>query len=181
MVEAVRGNGARAYPLDALAVLRAAEPDSLGGVFAAQVIEHFFPGELLGFLRLAQERLAEGGLLVLESLNPATLGVLAKSCYRDLDHKQPIHPEYLKQLLEAMGFAQVEVHYLMPFSEQERLADLAPAAQLGLPEAARTALQGLIDRLNGAIYGLQDYYLTALKLPPASAPEVPKESESAAS
>jgi len=175
MVEAVRQSGARAYPLDALAVLREALPGSLGGIFAAQLIEHLFPGELLGFLRLAQERLADGGLLVLESLNPATLGVLAKSYYRDLDHKQPIHPEYLKLLLEAIGFEQVQVHYQMPFSEQERLPDLAPAAQLGLPEAARTALQGLIDRLNGAIYGPQDYHLTALKPPPASASETTRE------
>ena len=74
-----------------------------------------------------------------------------------------------------MGFAQVEVRYLMPFSESERLADLAPAAQLGLPEAARAALQGLIDRLNGAIYGLQDYYLTALKPPPAPTPDARRE------
>ena len=104
-------------------------------------------------------RVADGGRIVIETLNPASLGVIAKSYYCDLDHKQPIHPEYMKSLLEMAGFDQVELHFLAPFDESERLPDLPPAKQLGIATEARDALQARIDRLNQCLFGMQDYYV----------------------
>jgi SAM-dependent methyltransferase len=159
MVRFCRQRGVQVIQSDALSALRAAAPATLGGIFAAQVIEHLFPGELLAFLRLAGERLTPGGLLVIESLNPSVLGVLAKSYYRDIDHKQPVHPQYLKLLLELAGFEQVNLGFLSPFKDDERLPDLLPAGELGLSDAAHDAIQIHIDRLNALLFGMQDYYV----------------------
>ncbi len=63
MIEICREHEVAAVHAGALAALRSVEPASLGGVFASQVIEHLFPGELLTFLKLARERLAPGGVI----------------------------------------------------------------------------------------------------------------------
>jgi O-antigen chain-terminating methyltransferase len=173
MVELCLKNGNHVEKMEALEALRSTPDGSLGGIFASQVIEHFFPGQLLEFLTLARRKLAAGGRLVLETLNPASLGVLAKSYYRDLDHKQPIHPEYMQNLLEMAGFAGVTLGYLAPFREDERLAELPAADALGLPAAARETLQERLDNLNRLLYGMQDYYVSAWQGEPlrTAAPE----------
>ena len=163
MVETARGKGLEAYVKDALAALTEQGQATLGGVFAAQVAEHLFPGDLLELIRLAADRLASGGRLLLETVNPASPGAMAKSYYQDLDHKQPIHPDAMKILLEQAGFEQVEIGFLSPFSEAERLPDLPPVEASGLsPEAHRT-LQDRLDRLNAFLFGYQDYYVTGVR------------------
>jgi SAM-dependent methyltransferase len=167
MIETCREHEVTAVHADALAALRSIEVASLGGIFASQVIEHLFPGELLTVLKLARERLAPGGVIVLETLNPETLGVLAKSYYQDLDHKQPVDPEYLAGLLELRGFERVELHRLRRFEPADRLPDLPPPAQLGLGDPAYGLLKGMVERLNAVIWGPQDYYVVA-EVPAAS-------------
>jgi hypothetical protein len=88
---------------------------------------------------------------------------MAKSYYQDLDHKQPIHPDYMKILLEQAGFEQVEVGYLSPFSEVERLPDLPPQAGSGFTPEAHRALQVRFDWLNEFLFGFQDYYVTGVR------------------
>jgi hypothetical protein len=161
MIEMCRAAGDYVEQKDALTVLRDVRPASLGGVFAAQVVEHLFPGELLELLRLARRKLAQGGILLLETLNPSSLGVLAKSYYRDIDHKQPIHPDYLKMLVELAGFEQVQRHDLHPFDEEERIPPLPESDRLGLPPVARQALQDRLDRIDALLHGAQDYYVVA--------------------
>ena len=167
MIEICREHEVTVVHAGALAALRSVEPATLGGVFASQVIEHLFPGDLLTFLTLARQRLAPGGVMVLETLNPETLGVLAKSYYQDLDHKQPVDPEYLAGLLELRGFERVEVRRLRRFEPPGRLPDLPPADQLGLGDQAHELLKGVVERLNNVIWGPQDYYVVA-EVPTAS-------------
>ncbi len=76
-----------------------------------------------------------------------------------MDHKLPLHPEYLKLLLDLAGFEQVELHYSAPFGPEERLADLPPANEIGLTPAAREAVQNTIARLNDRLFGMQDYHV----------------------
>ncbi len=172
MIEICRHNGEHVVDMDAIAALRSVQPASLGGVFAAQVVEHLFPGELLTFLRLARTRLAQGGRMILETLNPASVGVLIKSYFRDIDHKQPVHPEYLKLLTTLAGFERVELHYLSPFEEKERLPNLPTAKKLGITDQAREELQQRFDQLNELLYGMQDYYILAEQGDPLSPEEV---------
>ena len=62
-------------------------PDgSLGGLFAAQVVEHLEPAYLLSFLELAFHKLRPGGRLVLETLNPSCWVAFFESYIRDITH-----------------------------------------------------------------------------------------------
>lgn len=161
MAEICRDNGDHVVDKDALGALEGIDEGKLGGVFAAQVIEHFFPGDLVRFIALARRKLAPGGVVILETLNPASLGVLAKSYWRDLEHKQMIHPEYLKGMLELAGFVEVELQYLSPFDERDKLPELPAAAELGISEEAREALRQRQEKLNDLLFGMQDYFVVA--------------------
>ncbi len=159
--------------LDALGALKVSPPASLGGVFSSQVIEHLFPGEVLSFLKLSYDAIAPGGVLIIETLNPQSLGVLAKSYYRDLDHKQPIDPDYLSKLVQLAGFENVEVHRIREFGAQERLPELPDAQRLGVTLEAHRALKKIVDKLNATIWGSQDYFVIGEIPVSAGAPDAP--------
>lgn len=176
MAEAARSRGVHVEQLDALTALASVKPASLGGIFAGQVAEHLFPGELARLIRLARRQLAPGGIIILETVNVSSPAAFAKSFTRDLDHKLPLHPQYLKLLLESAGFANVELHCIAPFAENERPAPLPPAEELGIGAEARAALQERLDFLDQSLFGMQDYYVQAEQaqpLPPDDPTDVP--------
>jgi SAM-dependent methyltransferase len=111
MVAYARGEGLDVQQADALAYLEALPAGSLGGVFAAQVVEHLPPPQLFRLLELAARALRPGGLLVAETINP--LSPLALRAYfADLTHAQPLVPDTLALLARQAGFRSVEVRYL---------------------------------------------------------------------
>src|SRR6185436_13708059 len=71
MVEVCRGKGLEAETADALTYLRGLPDASLGGLFAAQVVEHLEPRYLARLLDAAFEKLRPGAPIVLETINPA--------------------------------------------------------------------------------------------------------------
>src|SRR6188472_231332 len=70
MVAFARGAGLDVVQADAVAYLEGLDDGSLGGVFAAQLVEHLPPAALLRLLQLAARKLRPGGLLVAETINP---------------------------------------------------------------------------------------------------------------
>ena len=98
MVDTCRVRGLDAVEGDGVSYLAAVDDGSLGGIFAAQVVEHLEPGYLLRLLDLAFHKLAAGGVLVLETLNPACWVAFFESYIRDITHVRPLHPETLKYL-----------------------------------------------------------------------------------
>jgi 2-polyprenyl-3-methyl-5-hydroxy-6-metoxy-1,4-benzoquinol methylase len=161
MVQVCEEHKVLAKPMNALEAIQSVDDASLGGVFSSQVIEHMFPGDLLTFIAIARKKIAPGGVIVLESLNPQSLGVLAKSYYKDLDHKRAIDPDYLALLLEAVGFANASARRTMPFSDADRLPNLPEQAKSGLTPEAHRAIQTAIDKLNAAIWCEQDFHVFA--------------------
>lgn len=159
MAEEAGSKGATVERIDGIEALRNSAPASLGGVFAAQVVEHLFPAELGELLTLAREKLACGGLIVLETVNVSSPVAMSKSFYGDMDHKLPLHPEYLKLLLDLAGFEDVELHFSAPFGPEERLADMPAAVEIGMTPEARDAMQDTITRLNDRLFGMQDYHV----------------------
>jgi len=113
MVAYARGEGLEVERADALAYLEAVQPGSLGGVFAAQVVEHLPPRALFHLLELAARALRPGGLLVAETINPLSPLAL-RSYFADLTHAQPLVPETLALLARQAGFREVETRYLNP-------------------------------------------------------------------
>jgi SAM-dependent methyltransferase len=160
MVLECREQGLDVLEEDAIGHLTGLEPASLGGIFASQVLEHFEPVDVIGFFDLAAEKVAEGGAIVVETVNPQSLFVFANSLYLDLGHARPLHPQTLAFLAERAGLREVRVDYLSPPDEDTRLQ--------GLPEVSDEELGPLVERLDenfrridALLFGPQDYALIA--------------------
>jgi O-antigen chain-terminating methyltransferase len=169
MVEVCRAHGLDASHGDARAYLRGLPDASLGGLVAVQVIEHLEPSYLVEFLTLAFDKLRPGARLVLETINPACWVAFFESFLRDLTHQKPIHPETLQFLLQASGFADVEIVYRAPIDEAGKLARVTPRPE-HFGDTAPDALTELVssfnanvDRLNGRLFSFQDYAAIATK------------------
>ncbi|HYU78321.1 MAG TPA: class I SAM-dependent methyltransferase [Vicinamibacterales bacterium] len=121
MVEICRARGLEATRDDALGHLRALPDDSIGGLFAAQVVEHLPPDYLLAFLSEAQRVLRRGAPIVLETINVACWLAFFQSYIRDITHARPLHPDTLKYLVVASGFSAVEVQFRAKVDEADRL------------------------------------------------------------
>ena len=154
MVEVCRQKGLDAEEADALACLRAQPDGSLGGLFAAQVIEHLEPHYLTALLDAAFDKLRPGAPIVLETINPACWFAFFESYIRDITHVRAIHPDTLKYLLVANGFQHVEIRYRAPYPEHEKLQPLPPTASLG--ESVDT-LNANVERLNRLLFTWLDY------------------------
>jgi hypothetical protein len=109
----VRQLGERGFdvaPGDPLDALGTAGPGSLGAVTAFRYVERLDPAELARFADLAAAALQPGGALVVETANPA--GVAATDFHVDPLARRPVHPAFLRFVVEAAGFVDVEVRYL---------------------------------------------------------------------
>ncbi|HZI80775.1 MAG TPA: methyltransferase domain-containing protein [Vicinamibacterales bacterium] len=153
MVEVCVQKGLDASKADALEYLRAQPARSLGGLLAAQVVEHLEPAYLTHLLDAAYAALRPGAPIVLETINPACWFAFFESYVRDITHVRPLHPDTLKFLLQASGFGGVEIRYQAPYPEHHKLQRVAPAA---LGDAAET-LNANVDKLNSLLFTHLDY------------------------
>jgi O-antigen chain-terminating methyltransferase len=169
MVEVCRSRGLEATQGDARGYLSRLPDASLGGLIAVQVIEHLEPAYLSSVIALAYDKLRPGARLVFETINPACWVAFFESFIRDLSHVKPIHPETLQFLLQANGFANVEIAYRSPIGEGGRLQKVTPRpAHFG--ETSTDAMTELVssfnsnvDRLNGRLFSFQDYAAIATR------------------
>jgi SAM-dependent methyltransferase len=122
MVAFARGEGLDVEQADVVGYLDGLDDGALGGVFAAQLVEHLPPPVLLRFLELAQAKLRPGGLLVAETINPLSPLAL-RNYFADLTHAQPLVPETLVLLARHAGFQEVETRFL---NAPEPLEDVDP-------------------------------------------------------
>jgi SAM-dependent methyltransferase len=111
MVAYARGDDLAVEQADVLAQLESLEDGSLGGIFAAQLVEHLPPPALFRLLELAARKLRPGGLLVAETINPLSPLAL-RSYFADLTHAQPLVPETLVLLAKQAGFRDVQTRFL---------------------------------------------------------------------
>jgi len=166
MTEICRARGLNVEQADALSYLRAQPDESLGGLLAAQVVEHLEPPYLVQFLETAHQKLRPGALLVLETINAACWVAFFESYIRDITHVRPLHPDTLKYLVVASGFHDVNVQFRAPIEEAgklERLAAPAGGAAVGTnPVAELTrAFNANMDRLNERMFTYLDYAIVA--------------------
>jgi SAM-dependent methyltransferase len=110
MVAFAGGEGLEVEQGDVLAALAALDDGSLGGIFAAQLVEHLPAPTLLRLLEVAAEKLRPGGVLVAETINPLSPLAL-RNYFADLTHAQPLVPDTLALLARQAGFARVEIRY----------------------------------------------------------------------
>jgi SAM-dependent methyltransferase len=159
MVETARSRGLDAVEGDALAFVRALPDASLDGVFSAQVVEHLDPSYLMALLEALFHKLRPGGVIALETINPACWVAFFESYIRDITHVRALHPETLQYLMRVSGFQSVEIELRSPVKEADKLR--AIAARAIEPEPLLAALVDTFNentaKLNARMFTFQDY------------------------
>ena len=153
MVEVCRQKGLTASRADALAFLRTQPPGSLGGLLAAQVVEHVDPAYLTDLLDAAWATLKPGAAIVLETINPACWFAFFESYIRDITHVRPLHPDTLKYLLLASGFQDVDIRFRSPYPEHDKLQKLPGA---GLDDTT-DVFNANVEKVNRLLFTYLDY------------------------
>lgn len=158
MVEACRRRGLEVVQGDALEILAAQPPGSLGAVTALHLFEHLPAGTWAGIVQAAVAALRPGGVVLVECPNPEALRVGADLFWIDPTHRTPVHRQALAFVLRALGLEVVENTLLHPFPPEQMLA--APE----LP----AELRGVAMRLDALLSAPRDFLLVARKpsLPP---------------
>ncbi len=146
MVDACHEQGLIAVQDDLLHFLKSVGENSLLGLTAFQVVEHLPVDYLIEFIKAARRRIADGGVIILETVNPDSLSSL-KNFYLDLTHQNPIPPTTLKFVVESAGFKNVAVRYTSEIAEESKLKGTDPN----------------IQKLNQLLFGPQDYAVIGWK------------------
>jgi O-antigen chain-terminating methyltransferase len=161
MAELCRSRGLDVTEADAVGYLSALPDASLGGIFAAQVVEHLQPGYLLRFLELACQKVRPGGRVVLETLNPACWVAFFDSYIRDITHVWPLHPDTLQYLALASGFTRAEIEFRSPVPEHQRLQHVPGDQSDAVVRELCATFNENVDRLNARLYTHLDYAIVA--------------------
>lgn len=165
MVEVVRERGLQATQADGLSYLESIPDGSLGGLIAAQVVEHLQPSYLVTLLRTAYDKLRPGSPIVLETINPACWYAFFSSYIRDFTHVRPIHPETMQYLLQASGFGNVSIRYSAPVPDHMKIKRLEMPKNLDIGNEvtaralydASLVLNENANTLNNLLFTYLDY------------------------
>lgn len=137
---------------DALSYLKTCEDNSIGGIFAGQVIEHLSQEYLLELIDVAYSKLSRGAFFIAETPNPQLLLTFTNAFYLDMSHTKPVHPETMRFLLESAGYLDIaviyneksKIDYKLPLLNAENVKDLE-------------GFNNGINQLNDLLFGYQDY------------------------
>ena len=109
MLAACKELGLNAINKDALLALKESPDESQVVVSGFHIAEHLPFDPLLRIIKEAKRVLKPGGLLILETPNPANIYVSSNSFYIDPTHNRPIPSELLSFLPEFYGFTRIKV------------------------------------------------------------------------
>ncbi|AAC07137.1 methyltransferase domain-containing protein [Aquifex aeolicus] len=116
LIDLLKKRGFKVFNMDAISFLEQFD-EALDAITAFQVIEHMSIKYLKKFLELSYKKLSNGGLIILETINPWNIEAFARF-YLDETHVRPIVPEYLYFLLKYIGFKDVKVIFLSPLEKE---------------------------------------------------------------
>jgi O-antigen chain-terminating methyltransferase len=156
MVEVCRARGLDVTEADVVSYLEGLPDASLGGLFAAQVVEHLQPAYLLRFLELAHHKLRSGAPIVLETLNPACWVAFFESFIRDITHVWPLHPETLRYFVLASGFSRAQIEFRSPVPPHHRLQPAAAPLDSPIADLVET-FNANVEKLNARMFTDLDY------------------------
>jgi O-antigen chain-terminating methyltransferase len=148
-VEECRARGLDVAFADAIGALATSPDNSCSVITAFHIIEHLPFETLVKLIDHSLRVLRPGGLLILETPNPANLVVAAERFYFDPTHRNPLPSELTSYLLESRGFGEV------------RILPLHPVGWGSLQDYQDPMLAYLQDKL----FGPQDYAALARKSP----------------
>lgn len=156
MLKIAEERGLSCKKSDALDFLKNLEDQSLGGIFSAQVIEHFEPHYLRDVITESFRVLKIGSPILLETINPLCLFALSNIYFLDITHQKPLHPEYMRYLLESSGFSGVEILYNNALSD-ERLEEVSP------DQPAARIFNSNVDKLNNLLFSSPIYAIKGVR------------------
>ncbi len=164
LVSRCRGRGLDARHGDMVAHLASLPDASLGGIVSLQVVERLSTDDLNRFFALAHRKLAPGGCLLVETVNPTCLCTFADTFYLDLARTRPIHPESLSFLAESVGFSPVELLWRSPVPPEAKLRQVDIFHRVGtFEDAFLNTVNDNFNRLNELLWGYRDYAVVAWK------------------
>jgi len=171
MVALCRADGLDVTEAAAPPYLRHCRDGELGGLIALQVVEHLPPDYLLELIDEAHRVLSPGSPMLLETINVASWSAFFSSYLRDITHVRPLHPDTLRFLVDAAGFADIDVQLRAPIPAAQQLARTPERTRLtttpGESGQGLAALYDSIDRnvnlLNDLIFAPQDYAVVGWK------------------
>jgi O-antigen chain-terminating methyltransferase len=141
---------------DALQYLKQQPAGSLGGVFSSQVAEHLPPDYLRDIVLESSRVLKENSPIVLETVNPLSVFALSNIFFLDVTHHKPLHPEFMRYLVESSGFSDVNIIYGEELRD-EKLEEISPGNPLAREFNAN------VDKLNKLLYSSPVYAVTGVK------------------
>ncbi|MBN1355871.1 class I SAM-dependent methyltransferase [bacterium] len=136
-----------------------------GGIFAAQLVEHFPRGVLREWFTEVFRVLKPGGIVCLETINAASPYALFNHYFRDPTHQLPLHPETYVFLLEIHGFENVRLEYRSSVLSPGDTPDFQELPE-GVPESAGRMIQDVssaITQIEKLIYAPCDIVVTGRK------------------
>lgn len=145
--------------------LEARDKETLGGIFVAQVIEHLPPPRWQDLVCLAASRLAPGGRLLIETINPESLFAMLRAYVIDPTHVRPVHPSLLAFLANRAGFEQVDIHYQAEVPDSVRPVAIDEGLSGGDPDLRRVLeeLNQRLHRVDELCCRPQEYALVATR------------------
>ncbi|MBP2134454.1 O-antigen chain-terminating methyltransferase [Methanomicrobium sp. W14] len=111
MIQVCRNKGLNVIHSDIFDYLNSIPDDSLDGIFSAQVVEHLPFEKLHEFFRLAYNKLKDGGIFVVETVNPYNLSAF-RFFFLDPSHQKPLFPEFVYFMCQSSGFKEILVKYI---------------------------------------------------------------------
>jgi O-antigen chain-terminating methyltransferase len=145
MIAECRERGLPVVHADVFNYLGALPAASVDGIFAAQLVEHLTPGQVLSLVQLCRAKLKIGGLVVLETVNPHCSFALG-NFYLDPTHVRPVPPQLLAFMLAQSGFDPQSFRFSAP-----------------LPESAADATLTLTTDWDARVFAYQDYAVIAVR------------------
>lgn len=162
MVEHCLEKGLNVCKADGIVHLSQLRDNSLGAIVALQVIEHLPVDVLTAFFELAARKLKSGGIIIVETINIASLQALRANYFRDPTHMQPLHPDTTSYMMQQAGLKVKQVRYLSPFPKSVEFEEVAVSPEF--PPRFLEAVEKMnrnTARLNEIFFGNQDYAVIA--------------------
>jgi len=148
MIERCKSLGLQVEPSDSLDYLKRLSDECMGAVSAFHMVEHMPFDVVLTLIDESLRVLKPGGILILETPNPANFLVGTYTFHLDPTHLKPLPSPLLQFFVEGRGFCGVHVRELHPYPDTVRLPDDGG---------------GVASRFNDCLYGPQDYAVIGRK------------------
>ena len=157
-VQYCRYKGLKATKEDAISYLSQQENNKIEGIFMSQVAEHLDTDYLIDLVNISYKKLQKGKYFIAETPNPKTLSIFSNAFYMDPSHKNPVHPETFKFIMEQAGFKDVK----LLFTESSRIDYRLPLIESEQIQNQKEFNDG-INLLSEMFFGSQDYAIIARK------------------